>query len=121
MFDVFLQQEPPFNSQTNNFSGSGYQYNQGNMNGVSLLCCFGVFLCITAQLFEALGHLLDVSWCAASQAGGELPSLSGSGQPNPSHDSRKQHPTVPVAQPGREAALSSRHQTKYHHSTAPSR
>uniref|UniRef100_A0A3Q1JS01 SP-RING-type domain-containing protein n=1 Tax=Anabas testudineus TaxID=64144 RepID=A0A3Q1JS01_ANATE len=25
--------KPPFNGQTNNFSGSGYQYNQGNMNG----------------------------------------------------------------------------------------
>lgn len=30
-----LQQEPPFNGQTNSFTGSGYQYNQGNMNGVS--------------------------------------------------------------------------------------
>uniref|UniRef100_A0A7N8X2C8 Zinc finger MIZ-type containing 1 n=1 Tax=Mastacembelus armatus TaxID=205130 RepID=A0A7N8X2C8_9TELE len=26
--------KPPFNGQTNNFSGSGYQYSQGNMNGV---------------------------------------------------------------------------------------
>uniref|UniRef100_A0A671XGR0 Zinc finger MIZ-type containing 1 n=1 Tax=Sparus aurata TaxID=8175 RepID=A0A671XGR0_SPAAU len=25
--------KPPFNGQTNNFSGSGYQYNQGTMNG----------------------------------------------------------------------------------------
>uniref|UniRef100_A0A7N8WPG7 Zinc finger MIZ-type containing 1 n=1 Tax=Mastacembelus armatus TaxID=205130 RepID=A0A7N8WPG7_9TELE len=25
--------KPPFNGQTNNFSGSGYQYSQGNMNG----------------------------------------------------------------------------------------
>uniref|UniRef100_A0AAQ4QNU9 Zinc finger MIZ-type containing 1 n=1 Tax=Gasterosteus aculeatus aculeatus TaxID=481459 RepID=A0AAQ4QNU9_GASAC len=25
--------KPPFNGQTNNFSGSGYQYGQGNMNG----------------------------------------------------------------------------------------
>ncbi|CAJ1080308.1 zinc finger MIZ domain-containing protein 1-like isoform X3 [Xyrichtys novacula] len=29
----FYKQEPSFNGQTNNFSGSGYQYNQGNMNG----------------------------------------------------------------------------------------
>lgn len=30
----YYKQEPPFNGQTNNFSGSGYnQFNQGNMNG----------------------------------------------------------------------------------------
>ncbi|KAJ4940430.1 hypothetical protein JOQ06_026733 [Pogonophryne albipinna] len=29
----YYKQEPPFNGQTNNFSGSGYQYSQGNMNG----------------------------------------------------------------------------------------
>ncbi|XP_014915188.1 zinc finger MIZ domain-containing protein 1 isoform X2 [Poecilia latipinna] len=29
----YYKQEPPFNGQTNNFSGSGYQYNQANMNG----------------------------------------------------------------------------------------
>lgn len=40
-FEIFLicfiklQQEPPFNGQTNSFTGSGYQYSQGNMNGVS--------------------------------------------------------------------------------------
>lgn len=34
-FFIILQQEPPFNGQTNNFAGGGYQYNQGNMNGVS--------------------------------------------------------------------------------------
>ncbi|XP_053721586.1 zinc finger MIZ domain-containing protein 1-like isoform X2 [Synchiropus splendidus] len=29
----FYKQEPSFNGQTNNFSGSSYQYNQTNMNG----------------------------------------------------------------------------------------
>ncbi|XP_033467152.1 zinc finger MIZ domain-containing protein 1-like isoform X1 [Epinephelus lanceolatus] len=29
----YYKQEPPFNGQTNNFSGGGYQYSQGNMNG----------------------------------------------------------------------------------------
>ncbi|KAG7266069.1 LOW QUALITY PROTEIN: hypothetical protein CRUP_002547, partial [Coryphaenoides rupestris] len=29
----YYKQEPPFNGQSNNFSGSGYQYNQGNMSG----------------------------------------------------------------------------------------
>lgn len=36
---IKLQQEPPFNGQTNNFTGSGYQYNQGNMNGVNPFLC----------------------------------------------------------------------------------
>lgn len=65
--------------------------------------------------------LNSVSWSAASEAGGELPSLPSSRQPDPSHDAGKQHPTVPVSQSGREAALPSRHQTKYQHPTAPSR
>ncbi|XP_069373579.1 zinc finger MIZ domain-containing protein 1-like isoform X1 [Paralichthys olivaceus] len=29
----YYKQEPPFNGQTNNFSGSGYQYSQANVNG----------------------------------------------------------------------------------------
>lgn len=39
-FFVHLQQEPPFNGQTNSFTGGGYQYNQGNMNGVSPPCAY---------------------------------------------------------------------------------
>lgn len=56
MYFIKLQQEPPFNGQTNNFSGSGYQYNQGNMNGVSpfFLQRFPVFNSTT------FGHLSDL-------------------------------------------------------------
>lgn len=59
--DFYLSslQPEPFNGQSNNFSGSGFQYNQGNMNGVSRVAIF----IMKVLLYSMSVHMLDKSIC----------------------------------------------------------
>lgn len=82
---IKLQQEPPFNGQTNNFSGSGYQYSQGNMNGVSPLL-YSAFQFLNCTTWDVYLMFSPMSSNTATQTGGELPSLPGAWQPNTSDD-----------------------------------
>lgn len=50
----------------------------------------------------------------------ELPPLPGPWEPHTPYDPRQQYPSVLVAKPGREAAVSTRHETKYDSTSAPS-
>lgn len=85
MYFIKLQQEPPFNGQTNNFSGSGYQYSQGNMNGVSPVF-YSAFQFLIPPHLDVYLMFWSISFNTATQTGGELPSLPGARQPNTSND-----------------------------------